>query len=283
MLCPTPTRAARCTTASMPSSARATAAASRTSPTTSSMSSVRYAGRSPPCTCAVRLSSTRTRFPDASRRSARCEPMKPAPPVIRTCSDSRWLCETGGLTERIGLVGALPREVAVVAAEVAVRGGLRIDRAPQVEIAQDRGRPQVEVLAHELLDLRDGNRLRAERLDENRHRLRDADRIRDLHLAAIGEPGRDDILRDIARRIRGRAVDLRRVLARERAAAVRCSTAVRVDDDLAAGETGVAHRAADHELAGRVAVELEPVRVVHLLREDRLEHVREQVGLEQRL
>ena len=43
----------------------------------------------------------------------------------------------------------------VVAAEVAVRGGLGVDRAAQVEVAQDRGRAQVEVLAHELLDPRD--------------------------------------------------------------------------------------------------------------------------------
>ena len=60
----------------------------------------------------------------------------------------------GGLAERVGLVDALPREVVVVAAEVAVRGGLRVDRPAQVEVAQDRGRAQVEVLADELLDPR---------------------------------------------------------------------------------------------------------------------------------
>src|SRR4051812_12966221 len=137
------------------------------SPTTSSTSVARYEGHSPRWTCSVRLSNARTRCPAASRRSARCEPMKPAPPVIRTCSDSRRLDETGGLTERIGLVGALPGEIAVLTAEVPVRGGLRVDRAPQVEVAEDRGGPEVEVLAHELLDLRDGDRLGAERLDEN--------------------------------------------------------------------------------------------------------------------
>ena len=52
----------------------------------------------------------------------------------------------------MGLVDPLPREVAVVAAEVAVRRRLREDRPPQVEVAQDRRRAQVEVLAHELLD-----------------------------------------------------------------------------------------------------------------------------------
>ena len=60
--------------------------------------------------------------------------------------------EAGGGAQRCGLVGALPREVVVVAAEVAVGGGLLVDRTPQVEIAQDRRRAQVEVLADEPLD-----------------------------------------------------------------------------------------------------------------------------------
>src|SRR5579859_2880644 len=213
--------------------------------------------------------------------------MKPAPPVIRTCSDSGGLREPGRSAERVGLVGPLPREVAVVAAEVPVRRGLRVDRAAQVEIAQDRGRAQVEVLADEVDDVRHGNRLGAERLDENRHRMRDADRVRDLDLAALREPGRDDVLRDVARRVCSRPVDLRRVLARERAATVRRCAAVGIDDDLPSGEPGVAHRPADDELAGRVAVEevarFDAPRVVQLLREDRLEHVGDEIGLEQRL
>ena len=85
--------------------------------------------------------------------------------------------------------------------------------------------------------------------------MRDADRVRDLDLAAVGEAGRDDVLRDVARRVGGRAVDLRRILARERAAAVRGGAAVGVDDDLAPGQARVAHRAADHELPGRVDVD----------------------------
>ena len=82
--------------------------------------------------------------------------------------------------------------------------------------------------------------------------LRDADRVRELHLALRGDARGDDVLRDVARRVGGRAVDLRRILARERAAAVRRRAAVRVDDDLAAGEARVAVRAADLEAAGRV-------------------------------
>ena len=61
-----------------------------------------------------------------------------------------------------------------------------------------------------------------------------------------------DVLRDVARGVRGRAVHLGRILAGERAAAVRRRAAVGVDDDLAAGQAAVALRAADHEAAGRV-------------------------------
>src|SRR5579864_1410692 len=163
---PTPTRAARCTTESTPSSADRTASRSRTSPTRRSTSSFRYGGRAAsPCTCPTSASSARTRSPRASSSSARCEPMKPAPPVMRTVSavDARRLRDARGRAQLLCLVGALPREVPFVAAEVAVRGGLRVDRAPEVEVAQDRGRTQIEVLANELFDLRHGHVLRAER------------------------------------------------------------------------------------------------------------------------
>ena len=137
---------------------------------------------------------------------------------------------------------------------------------------------------------RERNGLGAEAVDVHAHRMRDADRVGDLELAAVGEARGDDVLRDVARGVRRRAVDLRRILARERAAAVRSRAAVGVDDDLAAGEARVAHRAADHELAGRVDVEevlrVEPCRVVEIACvgvQDRLDDMLEEVGLEQRL
>ena len=79
--------------------------------------------------------------------------------------------------------------------------------------------------------------------------MRDADRVGDLHLGAVGQAGGDDVLGDPARGVGGRAVDLRRVLAGERAAAVAGHAAVGVDDDLAAGQARVADRAADDEAA----------------------------------
>ena len=86
--------------------------------------------------------------------------------------------------------------------------------------------------------------------------MRHADGVRDLDLAAVGKTRRDDVLGDVARRVGGRAVDLGRVLAAERAAAVTGHAAVGVDDDLAPGQAAVPHRAADHEPAGRVDQEV---------------------------
>ena len=97
-----------------------------------------------------------------------------------------------------------------------------------------------------------GDRAGAEGLDEQADRVGGADRVGDLHLAAPGQAGGDDVLGHPAHRVGAGAVDLRRVLAGEGAAAVAGHAAVGVDDDLAAGQPGVAHGAADDELAGRV-------------------------------
>ena len=89
----------------------------------------------------------------------------------------------------------------------------------------------------------------AERLDRDGQRAGDADGVGELDLEAVGEPGGDHVLGHPAGGVGGAAVDLRRVLAAEGAAAVARHAAVRVDDDLAAGQARVAHRAADHEAA----------------------------------
>ncbi len=103
-------------------------------------------------------------------------------------------------------------------------------------------------------DLVVADRAGAVGVDIERQRLRHADRIGELDRAALGEARGDDVLGEIARDVRGRAVDLGRVLAAERAAAVRGRAAIGVDDDLAAGQAGVAVGAADLEAAGRVDV-----------------------------
>lgn len=109
-------------------------------------------------------------------------PTQPRPdPAYRSgTGDFRLLPEPDGLAQRRGLVGALPAEVVVVATEMPVGCRLGVDRPAQVEVAQDRGRPQVEVLAHEFLDLRDRELLGAERIHRDRDRMSDADRVGDL-------------------------------------------------------------------------------------------------------
>ena len=66
----------------------------------------------------------------------------------------------------------------------------------------------------------------------------------------------------------------------------RCA-AVGVDDDLAARQPGVAHRPAEHELAGRVHVDevalLEPLLVVEVARQDRAQNVLDDVRLDHRV
>src|SRR2546426_8211054 len=53
--------------------------------------------------------------------------------------------------EILHAVDALPREVGVGAAEVAIGRRLPVDRPPQIEVLDDAGRGEVEVLAHDLL------------------------------------------------------------------------------------------------------------------------------------
>src|SRR4051794_32980317 len=52
----------------------------------------------------------------------------------------RLLGDPGGLAQRVGLVGLLPGEVVVLAAEVAVGRRLLVDRPVQVEVLAERAR-----------------------------------------------------------------------------------------------------------------------------------------------
>ena len=105
----------------------------------------------------------------------------------------------------------------------------------------------------------------------------DPDAVGDLDLEAVGEARRDDVLGDPAGGVCGGAVDLRRILAREGATAVASHPAVRVDDDLAAGQAGIAHRPAGDEPSGRVHVH-DRVRVAQLARDRRQDDRLDDVG-----
>src|SRR5258706_7407939 len=92
------------------------------------------------------------------------------------------------------LFGPLDPAALRLAAEMPVRRGRAVDRIAQLEGVDDRPRTQVELLAHGFLDGVLGQRARAERADEDRHRLGDADPVGDLHLAAPREAGGHDVL-----------------------------------------------------------------------------------------
>ena len=130
-------------------------------------------------------------------------------------------------------------------AEVAVGRGPLVDRPVQPEVRADAPRRQVHDLRHRLLDRRLRHLAGAEGVGVDRQRPRHADRIGELQHAALRQPRRHHVLREVARRIGRRAVDLGRILAREGPAAVRRRAAVGVDDDLAPGQPGVAVRPAD--------------------------------------
>src|SRR6185369_17452705 len=92
----------------------------------------------------------------------------------------------------------------------------------------------------------------AERVDEDRHRLRDADRVGDLDLDALRDAGLDRLARDVAAEVGAAAVHLGRVLAAEGAAPVPRRAAVGVDDDLAAGHATIGGGTALDEAAAGV-------------------------------
>ncbi|BAS71861.1 Os01g0323775, partial [Oryza sativa Japonica Group] len=173
----------------------------------------------------------------------------------------------------------LPCEVGILAAEMAVRRGLDEPVAAPLEVEVDGHHPgpEIEVLLDDLEDLLVGDLAGAVGVDEHGERLGDADGVRHLHDAAAGEAAGDDALGGLPGDVGAAPVDLGRVLAGEGAAAVRAPSAVGVDDDLAAGEAGVAVGPADDEAARGVEVE-DGLLVEVLVGDDRLDDVLLEVG-----
>jgi hypothetical protein len=92
----------------------------------------------------------------------------------------------------------------------------------------------------------------AEGVDHNRNRVRHPNGVSHLKLALFSQPGGHNILRDMAGGVAGRPVNLGRVLAGKGAPAVSGHAAVRINNDLPAGQAGVSLGAADYKPAGRV-------------------------------
>src|SRR6266852_6721553 len=173
-------------------------------------------------------------------------------PRLRQGSQRKSSGSTDLFRQLLGALGGLPRRVDVRAAEMAVNRRLAEQRPPEVELLDDPERAQVE----QLVDGRDedwlGNPAGPERVDPDRNRFHDPDRVRDLDLAAPREAGGNDVLGYVPCAVCARSVDLRGVLAREAAAAVARIPAIGVDHDLASSQPGICQRSTNDEPAGGI-------------------------------
>ena len=160
---------------------------------------------------------------------------------------------------------------------MAIGGRLAVNGTAQVQVVDDGAGAQVEDLADGALDIGHGHALGAERIDHDGHGAGHADGVGHLNLAAMRQTRGHHVLGNPASSVGRGAVDLRAVLAAERAAAVTAHAAVGVDDDLTAGQTAVAHGAADDEAAGGVDVDAGVGGKLHALA---LEHGADDVGLD---
>src|SRR5262245_33790865 len=140
-----------------------------------------------------------------------------------------------------------PREIGVVAAEVSPRRRLPINRPAQVQFLDDSLGRERKHIADEAGDPLVGNQPRAERIDPHTYRIRDANRVGELHFAFLSQSRGDNVFGDVTGHVGSRAIDLGGILAAEGPATVPAPAPIAVHDDLAAGEPGVAMRPADHE------------------------------------
>src|SRR5690554_5072163 len=186
--------------------------------------------------------------------------------------------QPGCRAQGVGLVGALPGEggeafgllhllavldlfplighVERIASEVTIGCSRAIHGVQQVQHFGDGIGAQVEVLADQADQAAVVDLASAEGVYGNGGGLCHTNGVRHLDFTAIRQTSCHHVLGDIAAGVGCGTVYLGRILTGERTAAVTGHTAVAVHDDLTAGQTAVAHRAADHEGAGRVDVEL---------------------------
>jgi hypothetical protein len=135
---------------------------------------------------------------------------------------------------------------------VAVLSGLEIDGLGKVELLDNDTWSHVEVGADDLDELVRGLLGCAVCLYEHGKGLGHTNGVGELHEGAAGKSSFEEGLGDPAGEVGCRAIDLRVILSREGSSAVGAPAAVRVDDDLAASETGVTLWATDDEKTGRL-------------------------------
>src|SRR5690349_14783141 len=98
-----------------------------------------------------------------------------------------------GISELTGEILFFPVEFRLAAAEMAAGGRLAIDGTAEIQVLDDPAGSQREGLADQIANLLVVDLARAKGIDVDAHRLRNADRIRELHLAPIGQPRGDDV------------------------------------------------------------------------------------------
>ena len=132
--------------------------------------------------------------------------------------------------------------------------GPRINRAAELKSFANAPRREIDNLLDGSGELVLVHPRSAGGIDIDRKWLGDTDRVGQLNHAFFCKAGRHNIFCHPARGVSSRPVDLGRILAGERTAAMRGSAAVSVDDDLSTGQSAIAIRAADNEAPGRVDV-----------------------------
>lgn len=136
------------------------------------------------------------------------------------------------------LLGLLPAE-ALVGTEVTELGSLVVDGLGQVELLDNDTGSHVEVGTDNVNELLGALLRSAVAIDVDGARLSDTDGVGQLDQSAAAELGVDEGLGDPSGEVGSGAVDLGEVLSGESTTTVGTPTTVGVDDDLAAGQTGV--------------------------------------------
>ena len=122
-----------------------------------------------------------------------------------------------GGAQGIGLVGAFPGEIKVLAAEMSECGYGSVDGTAQVQRFDDAAWSQIKVFADERGDLGVRDLSSAARFDHQGYRFGFADGVCDLHFGAFSQAGGDDVLGNVPSRVCAGSVDFRRVFGRRNA------------------------------------------------------------------
>lgn len=133
---------------------------------------------------------------------------------------------------------------------MAVLGGLEVNGAVQAKLANNDTGAEVKVAADDLDELVGGLVRAAVGVDVDGEGLSNTNGVGELNERTAGEAGSDEGLGDPAADVGSRTVDLGKVLAGESTTTVATPATVRVDNDLTAGEAGVALGTTDDEAAG---------------------------------